>query len=457
MANNKSKRRVKWLVLVVVLLVVAGLTTAALLKRREPFINVQTEKVGRTNLTELVVANGRIQPVLTVKISPEVSGEIIKLPVKEGQRVKKGDLLVQIKADMYEASRNSAEASYQSSLAGLSTAQSSLVKAESEFRRYESLFKSLLVSESVFLEAKTSFDIAKAQLQSSTQQVEMAKAALQRATEDLSKTTILAPLDGTVTRLNSQLGERVVGTAMMAGTEIMSIADLNMMEARVDIGEIDVVLISTGQVARLEVDAFKDKKFTGRVYEIANSSKLSSQGGSQEATKFEVKILINEKEPFRPGMTVTAEIETRYRTNVLAVPIASVTTRLPKPPETKGTNQPAGGTNKVASSTNAPADTNSTTTTNVATVATNAPSTGKKGPEGPKPIEVVFLKDGDKAKMVPVKRGISDDTSMEILEGLKEGDEVISGGYKAISKELEDGKKVKIGTGKTDAGKDRKS
>ncbi len=457
MANNKSKRRVKWLVLVVVLLVVAGLTTAALLKRREPFINVQTEKVGRTNLTELVVANGRIQPVLTVKISPEVSGEIIKLPVKEGQRVKKGDLLVQIKADMYEASRNSAEASYQSSLAGLSTAQSSLVKAESEFKRYENLYKSQLVSESVFLEAKTSFDIAKAQLQSSTQQVEMAKAALQRATEDLSKTTILAPLDGTVTRLNSQLGERVVGTAMMAGTEIMSIADLNMMEARVDIGEIDVVLISTGQVARLEVDAFKDKKFSGRVYEIANSSKLSSQGGSQEATKFEVKILINEKEPFRPGMTVTAEIETRYRTNVLAVPIASVTTRLPKPPETKGTNQPAGGTNNVASSTNAPADTNATTTTNVATVATNAPSTGKKGPEGPKPIEVVFLKDGDKAKMVPVKRGISDDTSMEILEGLKEGDEVISGGYKAISKELEDGKKVKIGTGKTDAGKDRKS
>jgi HlyD family secretion protein len=456
MANNKSKRRVKWLVLVVVLLVVAGLTTAAILKRREPFINVQTEKVGRTNLTELVVANGRIQPVLTVKISPEVSGEIIKLPVKEGQRVKKGDLLVQIKPDMYEASRNSSEASYQSSLAGLSTAQSSLIKAESEFRRYESLFKSLLVSESVFLEAKTSFDIAKAQLQSSTQQVEMAKAALQRATEDLSKTTILAPLEGTVTRLNSQLGERVVGTAMMAGTEIMSIADLNMMEARVDIGEIDVVLIATGQVARLEVDAFKDKKFGGRVYEIANSSKLSSQGGSQEATKFEVKILITEKEVFRPGMTVTAEIETRYRTNVLAVPIASVTTRMPKPPETKGTNQTAGGTNKVAASTNAATATNATATTNVATVATNAPSTGKKGPEGPKPIEVVFLKDGDKAKMVPVKRGISDDTSMEILEGLKEGDEVVSGGYKAISKELEDGKKVKIGTGKTDAGKDRK-
>lgn len=467
MAKSKSSKGRKIVICVFIILVVGGLSVWAILNKREPVITVQVEKAVRRNVTEHVDGNGRIQPVFQVKISPEVSGEIIALPVKEGQKVAKGDLLVKIKPDMYIAQRNSSEASYKGALAGKESAQANLQRAEAEFRRIESLYQSALVSESVYLEAKTSRDMAKAQLQSSTHQVEMAQAALRRAEEDLSKTTITSPLDGVIIRLNSQLGERVVGTAMMAGTEVMVIADLNEMEARVDIGEMDVVLIHPGQSAKLEVDAFKDRKFTGVVTEIANSSKGLGYGGSggqsQDATKFEVKVRITEQAAFRPGMSVTAEIETRSRTNVVTVPIASVTTRLPKPPDeghkpgdkkarkNRGSGQ---GTN-AANSASRSKPTNQHGTNVTATNATSAASSSttgetnaapaKKPGDKPRPIEVVFVKEGERVKMVPVKRGISDDAYTEIIEGLTEGQEVISGGFKAISRELEDGKKVRIG------------
>ncbi len=453
MAN--SKKRKKTLIFGAIGLVLVGLTTAAILQKREVVITVQTEKVERRNLTELVVATGKIQPVLQVKISPEVSGEIIELPVKEGQIVKKGDLILKIKPDFYIASRNQAEASYQSSIAGKTTAEASLEKALAEFKRNEELYRRKLISDSVFVEFKTALDIAQAQLLSATHQVSMAQASLSRAEEELAKTTIVSPLDGTVSKLNSQLGERVVGTATMAGTEVMTIADLNEMEARVDIGEIDVVLIQSGQNARLEVDAFKDRKFNGAVTEIANSSTSvgvgtvgMSGGNQQEATKFSVKIRIKEKEIFRPGMSVTAEIETRARTNVLTVPFASVTTRVPKDKDKNSKN----GSNAVAkadppSAKTVSAKTNSVVMTSNAHGAdgTNT-AKGDKKKEAAKPIEVVFVVEGDHVKMAPVKIGISDDTHMEIVEGLQEGQEVVSAGYKAISRELEDGKRIKKGT-----------
>lgn len=442
MAKSKSKGR-KVLIFSLIVLGLGGLGAFAFLRQREVVIPVQTEKVTRRNLTEIVVANGRVQPVLYVKISPEVSGEIIELPVKEGQTVRKGDLLVRIKPDTYIANSNSATASYRASLAALATAEANLARAEAEFHRQEALFKNNLVSESLYVDAKTTYEVAKAQLRSASHQVEVAQATLARAEEDLRKTVIYSPLDGTVIRLNSQVGERVVGTAMMAGTEIMTIADLNVMEARVEVGEIDVPLIRIGQVARIEADAFKDRKFTGEVTEIANSSRglvLGSSGGfgaqSQEATKFEVKVRIKDQAAFRPGMSVTAEIETRYRTNVLTVPIVSVTTRLPKTTNSVGR---AGSTNQVA-------DTNASAKPAASPGnATNATAGARKPGDAPKPIEVVFIKDGDRARMVPIKRGISDDTYVEILEGLQEGQEVISGGYKAISRDLEDGKKIKVG------------
>jgi HlyD family secretion protein len=443
---NSTKRR-KLIIFAVIAVGLVSLTLAAVFRKHDDAINVQTDKVKRRDLTELVIANGRIQPVLQVKISPEVSGEIIELPVKEGQPVKKGDLILKIKPDFYVASRNQAEASYKSALASKSVSEANLAKAQAEFKRNEELFRNQLISESVHTEMETAFTIAKAQLTSATHQIEMSRALMARAEDDLSKTTMVSPLDGTISKLNSQVGERVVGTATMAGTDVMTIADLNEMEARVDIGEMDVVLIQRGQRARLEVDAFKDRKFTGTVTEIANSSKgaglaSAASSQSQEATKFEVRIRISEKENFRPGMSVNTEIETRYRTNVLTVPIAAVTTRLPKPE----TNSPSATPTNSASSTK----TNSVTTTN-RPAGTNGVATDKKSKDAVKPMEVVFVVESDKVKQSPVKLGVSDADYYEITDGLSEGLEVVTGNYKAVNKELENGKKVvKGGSAKGD-------
>src|ERR1039457_5899408 len=335
----KSNKRRKVLIFSLIAAVLAGVTAVAIFKKREVTITVQTEKVTRRNLTELVMANGRIQPVLQVKISAEVSGEIIDLPVKEGQKVNRGDLLVKIKPDVYIAAVNQAKALYESAQAGKAQSVASLEKAQADYIRNKDLFEHKLLSEADFIGFKASYDIAKAQLESSLHQVENAKAQVASAQDALDKTIISSPLTATVSKLSLQLGERVAGNTMMAGTEIMTIADLNEMEARVDIGENDVVRIASGQKARLEGDAFKKVKFNGTVTEIANSSKDAGQvssGSSQEATKFEVRIRIQEKEAFRPGMSVNSEIETCYRTNVLTVPFASVTTRPPKEKEKKG-------------------------------------------------------------------------------------------------------------------------
>jgi HlyD family secretion protein len=422
----KSNKRRGGIIAGIVLVVLIAVGTVAMYKRREIPVAVQTDKVTRRNLTEIVVANGKIQPVVQVKISPEVSGEITELPVKEGQVVKKGDLLVKINPDVYIAARNQAEAAYKSSVATKATTQATLHKTEAEYKRNQGLFKARLVSDSTFDEAKANWEVADAQVNSAEHQVEMAKASLDSAEESLAKTTIASPINGVVTKLNSQLGERVLGTIQNVGTEIMTISDLNEMEARVDIGEVDIVLMQPGQTVRLEVDAFKDRKFAGTVTEVANSSAnsalstVTSSAASQEATKFGVKIRIKEKELFRPGMSCTAEIETRYRTNCLTVPIASVTTRLPK--------------NKRKSS----------ETNDVESAETTAPGLSqRKSREAAKPMEVVFAVDGEHVKMIPVKIGISDDSYWEVLDGVKEGQEVVSGSFHAISRELDDGKKVK--------------
>jgi HlyD family secretion protein len=460
MANNKSKTKRKVILFSILgLLVVAGAAASKFVKR-DPAIAIATETAVRRDITEVVVANGKIEPVLQVKISPEVSGEIIELRVKEGQDVKKGDLLFKIKPDNYLAARDSAQANYNSSIANRETSKANLEKASLEYRRSESLFKDKLISESDFLAAKTAFDVARTTLDGAVEQISIARAQLDSAQADLFKTTVYAPLTGTISKLNSELGERVVGTAQMAGTEVMTVADLHNMEARVDIGEIDVPLIKLGQKAELEVDSFKDQKFNGRVTEIANSANnndtttagAAASSTSTEATKFQVRILVTEKERFLPGMSVTANIETRYRTNVLSVPIQSVTTRLP------ATNNAAGGaTNKaVAATTNSAV---AVATNSAAIAATNSTGTNsaaaKKAGEPPKPIEVVFVVEGDHVKQVPVKRGISDDNYVEITEGLKEGQVVVSGGYKAINRDLDDGKKVVVNT--TAAGQDKEA
>ncbi|MEJ0091873.1 MAG: efflux RND transporter periplasmic adaptor subunit [Limisphaerales bacterium] len=434
------KKRKKILILTAIIVVLLLLMLVAAFKKREPAVTVQTEKVARRNITELVVANGKIYPVLQVHISPEVSGEITSLAVKEGQRVKKGDLLLKIKPDFYLANLNQVKASYESSLAGKTQAIANLEKAEADFTRNKELFTRKLLSESDYVGFKVGRDVAMAQVESADDQVNVAQANVASAQDSLDKCTIVAPLDGTITTLNSQLGERVLGTVQNAGTDIMIISDLSQMEARVDIGEMDVVLLQAGQKAKLEVDSFKDRKFAGVVTAVANSSKemnasssfSSSSSSSQAATQFQVRILIMDDEKFRPGMSVSAEIETRERTNALTVPIASVTTRVIK--------AKSGAENKSA--------TNSVPTNSIAVsgTQTNFTKTGKKTDEKIKPVDVVFVIEGDHVKTIPVKIGISDDDYWEIVEGLKEGDEIVTGNYSAISRSLEDGKKVTKGS-----------
>jgi HlyD family secretion protein len=413
-----------------------------LFRKHDPLITVQTEKVARRNITEIVVSNGKIQPVLQVTISPEVSGEIIALPVKEGQRVKKGDLLVKINPDIYLAAMNQAQAGYESSLASASSAKANLEKADSDYQRNLQLYNSNLVDESDFVGFKVARDVARAQVENANDQVDVSKAAVDSAQDSLNKTTIASPLDGTISKLNSELGERVLGTVQNEGTEIMVISDLSKMEARVDVGEMDVVGITPGQKAHLEVDAFKDRKFDGIVTDVGSSSEdsnvpggsSSSGGGSgqtQEATKFEVRIRITDKESFRPGMSVSADIETRYRTNVLTVPLASVTTR------------------SVPGKTDPPGD----GATNAAVRGTNSAMPGFAMGDLAKLSDVVFVVEGDHARAVPVKIGICDDNYWEITSGLTNGQEIVSGGYRAISHDLKDGSKIKKGSVVTEAEK----
>ena len=271
-AAPRKRKRGLWIAVLAVLLVAAALVIVVVIKRATPPITVQTTKVSRHSITNLVVANGQIQPVVQVTISPEVSGEITELPVKEGQFVHKGDLLLKINPDVYTAGLSQAKAGYESSLATKATAVANLEKAEADFKRNKELSDRKLLSDSDFIGFKVARDVAQAQLESANDQVDVAKAAVDNAQDLLDKTTIVSPLDGTITLLSSQLGERVLGTVQNAGTDIMIISDLSQIEARVNVGEMDVVSIASGQQVRLEVDAFKDRKFTGVVTNVANSA-----------------------------------------------------------------------------------------------------------------------------------------------------------------------------------------
>ena len=412
--SKKKKSKLFYIVWTIILLFIIGNVVAYFLMKAEKPIEVQTDIVQKRDITEIVTANGKIQPVTYVKISSEVSGEIIQLPVSEGQMVHKGDLLFSVKPDLYIASSNSAAASLQSALGSRDISLASLKKWEAEWERAKGLYENNLLSKANYDDIVNSYTAAKFTYTNSIHQVTMSQAALDRASEDLSKCIIYSPLDGTVSKLNSELGERVVGTGTYTGTEVMTISDLNHMEARVDIGEMDINLISLGQKSWLDVDAFHDQKFVGTVSQIANTANSSN---TTEATKFEVRILINDKEAFRPGMSVTSEIETRYRTNVLSVPIQSVTTRF-KP-----------------QATNTIADVKPPTASEDSAKSKSAESLIE---------EVVFVVNGDRVEKRLVKRGISDDNYTEILEGLQEGEEIVSGGYKAISKDLEDGKLILV-------------
>ena len=413
--KSKKKTSRNLFLIILFLLICIGIWLIAFHDREKP-LEIQSGTVQKRNITEIVIANGKIHPVTYVKISSEVSGEIINLPIKEGQLVKKGDLLFSIKPDLYIASSNSAVANLESSKGSCDIALSDLKKWESEWKRSEELFKNQLLSKSDYEQISNSYFSAQATYTNSLHQVTVAQAALDRAAEDLSKCTIYSPLDGTISKLNSELGERVVGTGTYTGTEVMTISDLNHMEARVEIGEMDINLIQLGQRVRLEVDAFRDKKFTGTVTQIANTATDTSS--NTEATKFEIRILINEKDTFRPGMSVTAEVETRYANNVISVPIQCVTTR-------------SSSTNLIDSGSDS-----------------DELLSPKKSAEVKKDTnkieEIVFIIEGNRVHSRKVIRGISDDNYTEIKEGLQIGEKIVTGGYKAISKDLVDNQLITI-------------
>lgn len=421
MARRKSKKLRRFIILLLLIAAVGGYFAWKRKQSGEKPIEVTTESVQRRDIIESVVATGQIHPVTRVVINPEVAGEIVELPVKEGQSVKDGELLVKIKADEYVASRALAEASYQSSLANLKLSQANLNKAKTDFDRTASLHTNKLISDAEYLSAKTAYEVSKASTESAQHGVSQAKASLDRADENLAKTEIIAPMDGTIVQLRSEKGERVVGTSLMAGTEIMTVARLDEMEARVEVGEIDVVTIKVGQNARIEVDSFGDDEFSGIVTEIANASNTaqmsnSSMGSSasQQATKFQVKIRVTEKEAFRPGMSVTAFIETKSVEDVLSVPLQAVTTRGKKKKEQEDDE--------------------------------DAPEQAKpkrKKRARTKVEELVFLLEDDRVKSIVVERGISDDEHVEITSGLEEGQEIVIGNYRAINRDLEDQSLVK--------------
>jgi len=406
MATNGKKSRKKLIIISIIVVVLAALgLTVFLGSKKEPVLPVNVEKVTARTLTQVVTATGKIQPEVHAQISPEVSGEIVLLPVKEGYRVKKGDLLLKIKPDIYVAQRDQFKAA-------LAQVKSALVKADADYKRAEGLMQKGLIAQSDFDQAKSTFDGAKAQYA-------QAEASLNQAEENLRKTTITSPMDGTISQLNNQLGERVLGTQQFQGTNVMTVADLSKMEAQVDVSENDVVLVHVGDTARISIDAFPDRKVNAVVYEIANTGTSKNLGTQEEVTNFTVKMrIVDPGVTLRPGMSMTADIETMTKQNVLSVPIQSVTTRAPKM-EAKGPAEGGGGMMTAANQ-------------------------SQKAKNESKPKEIVFVVDGGVVKAVPVKRGIASDQYVEIIDGLSEGAQVVSGSYKAINRELEDGAKVRI-------------
>lgn len=309
------------LVLAVVIAVIVG-------SGKEDIVTVQTELVGRRTITQTVEATGKIQPQTQVKINAEVSGEIIALPVKDGDVVKKGQLLVRIKPDTYTAQRDQANAALSSARSQLVQTESDFRKVESEYRRQQELFRKGLISEADLEAVKSMYEISKATVDGARANVQSAEASVNRAREELNKTSIFSPIDGVVTQLISKVGERVSGSSFMQGTEIMTVSDLAVMEARVDVNENDVILISVGDTATVEVDAYPDREFLASVYQIANTATTTGLGTQEEVTNFEVRLVIISKDvEFRPGMSVTARIGTETRRNVIAVPLQAVTTR----------------------------------------------------------------------------------------------------------------------------------
>lgn len=413
-------------------------------------INVSTEVAEKRSITELVSANGKIQPEVEVKISSDVSGEIVELYVKEGDQVKKGDLLCKINPLIYEsntnrmlATLNGAKANLANSKARLEQIKATFNNAEASFNRNKKLFEQGAISQADFDAAKAAFEGAKADVKAAEENVnasdysvKSSEASLKEANDNLAKTNIYSPVNGTVSKLNKEKGERVVGTAQMEGTEIMRLANLNEMEVSVDVNENDIVRVHHNDTSLIEVDAYLGRKFKGVVTEIANSANTTGVTAEQ-VTNFVVKIRIlqesyqdllaenNSRAPFRPGMSATVDIQTKKVSNVITLPIQAVTTR---------TDSSALKMNKMQKQETGEDD----------IVVNDAKNKSEEIDKSLLKVEeCVFVYNDGKVKLVKVKTGIQDNNYIEIKSGINLGDEVVSAPYSAIAKQLKDEMKVK--------------
>ena len=374
-------------------------------------VKVAVENAEKRQIVETVTANGKIQPEKEVKISPDVSGEIVELTIKEGDQVVKGQLLLRIKPDTYISQKDRSTAAISSARARLAQAEAQFTQAELSYKRNKQLYDEQTISKSEFEQSQSSYTVAKSEVDAAKFSIISAEASLKEANENLLKTSIYAPMSGTVSMLLVELGERVAGTNLMAGTELLRIADLSRMEAQVEVNENDIVRVDIGDTALIEVDAYLDTKFKGIVTEIANSAKTTGVSADQ-VTNFDVKILVLPESyrkliedggtnPFRPGMSATVDIQTELKKDILTVPIQSVTTRT------------------------------DTTKTSV-TVSKEDIRT------------LVFISDGTYALAKDVKTGVQDNNYIEILSGISAGDQVVSAPFSAISKKLSDSTLIEV-------------
>lgn len=453
MAKKKgSSRRLLFILLAaVVVLVILGIIGAQIFNQGSDGLAVETTTVEIRTLTQVVTSSGRVQPEVEIVISPDVSGEVIQLPVKEGQQVRRGELLARIKPDFYLAQVEQAEANVLQGQALKAQRRADLLNAENELNRQKSLYERQVVSESVYQQAQTQYEIAKAGLEAAQFSVQSAKARLRESQEQLNKTVLYSPMDGTVSKLDIELGERVVGTSQMAGTPMMTIARLDQMELEVDVNENDVVNVSLADTASIEIDAYPERTFRGVVTEIANSARLLGAGTQEQVTNFPVKIrildphnaearmasgqgvMLEQEVPvamqdypsFRPGMSGTVDIFTKTVAEVIAVPIQAVTVRdfnQIRADEERRNRRRRGNRS----------DTTEAQTPNV--------------PESLREEDlrkVVFLMVEDKAHIVEVETGIADDRYIEVKTGLEGGERIITGPFRAVSRTLDPDMDVK--------------
>lgn len=446
--KGKSSKKLYYLIGALVVLIVL-----LLVARKNGWIgkgNVVEVELGKAvsgDITEKVAASGTVQPVIEVKIAPEVSGEIIDLNVEDGDSVELGQPLVKIRPDAWmsqlersEATLNQQRANVLNSEAGLSRAKATFIRAEADYKRQEKLWKEKVIAESDWQLAKQNFEVAKNDLSSAEQSLQAAKyivksteASVKEARDNVRKTLLVAPMRGIVSKLNVKRGERVVGTIQMQGTEMLRIADLNKMEVRVNVNENDIVRVHLNDTVVIDVDSYstQNKQFKGIVTNIANTAK--DKLSADAITEFEVRILIlrrsyedlikkGNKYPFRPGMTASVEILTNRKNGVLMVPLGAVTTRNPDA-DKEGENEK---------------EERSESNSNTADAKQNSISAKKHDKI------VVFVKEGDVARMTEVKTGISDYDNIEILSGVKKDAEIVTGPFLVVSKRLKDGDKIKL-------------